>query len=87
MARELKVYGWTNFAKYEGKFVQCRFVTAAHSVAEVLRQADITRSAYAFQGGETGNDEEVQVATGYIGGVFYRSLNVREGGWVEQVDA
>jgi hypothetical protein len=83
MSKVLKVYGWTDSARYEGEMHQCRFITAAHSVAEVLRVAGITRSTYAFQGSQTWNDEELMVATGWIGAVFYRPLYVQKGGWAE----
>lgn len=79
MARELKVYGWIGW-RNEAKLApngshQTREIVAAHSVAEVLRIAGITRSEYGYSGSETGNDEELAVALAEPGVVFWAALD------------
>jgi len=87
MPRELKVYGWIgmrpsseqeNWREFGS---QARYIVAAHSVAEVCRLANITRSAYNWTGRETGNNDEVATAMTEPGTVFYRKLDLREGDW------
>lgn len=79
MARQLKVYGWTSFYAYKsGGYIQGRYIVEAHSVAEVLRIAGIKRSDYAWTGSETGNTEEVKLATATPGRLYFAPLDSRQ---------
>lgn len=77
MTKTLKVYGWTgiNPDYTNGLGVQVRFICAAHSVAELLRITGIRRSEYAWDGCETGNQEEVRQASENYGYAWYGPLN------------
>lgn len=78
MGRQLKVYGGTSFHAYKnGGYIQGRYIVAAHSVAEVLRIAGIKRSEYAWTDSETGNTEEVKLATATPGRLYFAPLYSR----------
>ena len=72
---KLKVYGFT---KWRAAAIpapngnrQTRNVVAAHSVAEVMRLADMSRNDYNLSGSETGNADEIAVAMSEPGVVFW----------------
>lgn len=56
---------------------QTRDIVAAHSVAEVLRIANIPRSVYNWSGSETSNTEEVELAMSKPGVLFYKPINAQ----------
>lgn len=86
MARQLKVYSWIYYrhelpARPNGN-KQSREVVAAHSVAEVLRLAGITRSEYNWNGGPHASPFATKLALSEPGTVFYTSLDDRDdSGW------
>lgn len=67
MPRQLKVYGWGSTRG--GR--QTREVVAAHTIAEVLRISGIARSTWAWSGGVTRNQKEVELAMSEPGTVFW----------------
>lgn len=76
MTRQLKVYGWTYSRAAcppaANSSHQTREIMAAHSVAEVLRVAGISRRDFEWNGCETGNSAEVTLALANPGIVFWR---------------
>lgn len=83
MARKLKVYGF--LASHPDAIYgpngsqQTRNVVAAHSVDEVLRLANITRSHYNWSGATTGNPREIAIAMTEPGVVFWVELDMQSG--------
>lgn len=81
MGKSLKVYGWTgsrNEARTDGNFHgQTREIVAAHSAAEVKRITGMTRTEWEHSGDETGNQNEIEIATARPGVVFWARLNDR----------
>ena len=76
----LKVYGWSGW-RAEAKPAangsrQTREIAAAKSVAEILRITGMTRADWKWSGGETGNDEEIQLAMSEPGTVFWSELDI-----------
>lgn len=75
----MKVYGWQSFRSEATPAPngsrQTREIMAAKSVAEVLRVAGMSRYEFNQSGTETGNDEELRVATARPGVVFWTELN------------
>jgi hypothetical protein len=83
MTRQLKVYGWRNWRHAPTFHGQTREVMAAHSVAEVMRTAGITRATWNHGGSITANDEEVALAMSKPGTVFWQDMKNRGGSWNE----
>lgn len=71
----LKVYGFTKWRAAAIPALngnrQTRNIVAAHSIAEVMRLADMSRNDYNLSGSETGNADEVVVAMSEPGVVFW----------------
>ena len=81
MAKTLKVYGFIK-NRFESErspngSAQTRNVVAAHSVAEVLRLASITRAEYNWNGCVTGNADEIEIALSEPGVVFWTQPDER----------
>jgi hypothetical protein len=79
MTKQLKVYGWNGYraecpSANNGSH-QTREIVAAHSVAEVLRIAGISRREFEWNGDETGNTTETTLALTYPGTIFWKPLN------------
>ena len=80
MARKLKVYGWQGFRTEAGKVArnhrnQTREIAAAPSMAACARLAGENSPRKLFNLGETGNDEECELALAEPGVVFWRPLD------------
>lgn len=86
MTKRLKVYGWTDSRPHtrgpNNPHGQTREILAAHSVAELLRITGMTRHQWNVGGCETGNADEIRIATERPGIIFYQPLNQRtDTGW------
>lgn len=83
MAQTLKVYGFL-ISRADAIYgpngsQQTRNVVAAHSIAEVLRLANITRTDFNWSGAVTGNLNEIAIAMTEPGVVFWVELDMRTG--------
>ena len=71
-ASKLKIYGWQSQRSSD----QTREIVAAPSRAAAARLAGYQRPDQMFNLGETGNSQEIEIATSKPGIVFWTSLNV-----------
>jgi len=81
MSKRLKVYGFLGARRdaytAQNHSGQTREIVAAKSIAEVMRITGRTRRELTNFGGVTGNPEEVSLAMGKPGSVFWKPLNGR----------
>lgn len=79
MAGKLKVYGWSAFRREAaGPHHQTREIVAAASKAAAARAAGYKRPAQMNNLCETGNAQEIEIATAQPGTVFWRSISMRD---------
>ena len=86
---KLKVYGWIGVRSAcepsANGSQQTREIVAAPSLAQVMRLTGLSRSYLTNYGCETGNEEELLVALGKPGTIFWQPL--RGGAWQESKQA
>jgi hypothetical protein len=75
MTRALLVYAWTDHRPGHG---QVRAIMAAHSIAEVLRTAHMSRREWENYGTRTGNETEQQMAFAKPHTVLWQPLRSRD---------
>jgi len=79
MTKKIRVYGWQSFRREAvpapNGSRQTREIVVARSVAEVMRITGMTRTAFGYAGGETGNQKEIDQAMTEPGAVFWTELD------------
>lgn len=83
----MKVYGWidsTNKEWAERPWVhQVRCIIEAPSMAHIARVMEVNSPASLFNLSETGNADEIALATSKPGVIFWRHLDDVNGDWKE----